>query len=315
MCTLLFVYEFRNVWTVGAITRILQDPNYSQHLLTQFSPAIPMFINTKLVTFCLAICVPVFVAACRQGEVEGASATHSPEIKTSSFVAANSVQSGELVSGRVVANKGFDTMQIKGKLDTSGQVVLIAGDSSISIRALKCMEETETLQHCIGEVELLVQAGGRPAQRIVLSSFFFDSAASLYRGPLHSGVVLHRHSLILSDVNNDGVEDLLVWTGKEGAYGGPSFDVYLMRTTGQFELSEEYSELTVGYNGLFAVDGNLIKTVASSGCCMHVFETYEIRQNEEALVLIERVTEDNTDPAKPLKIKEALVGGVLKKIM
>lgn len=205
-------------------------------------------------------------------------------------------------------------MQINGKLDTSGQVVLVAGDSSLLIRAPRRMEETETLQHCTGEVELVVQAGGRAAQRIMLSSFFFDSAASLYRGPLHSGVALHRHSLMLSDVNNDGVEDLLVWTGKEGAYGGPSFDVYLMRpATGQFERSEGYSELTVGYNGLFTVDGNHIKVVASSGCCLHVFETYEIRQGEP--VLIERIAQDDTDPAKPLKTTEALVDGVLQKIM
>lgn len=271
-----------------------------------------MFIKNKSFIFGLLVFQAVFFAACHQGQHD--PVTHGFDTEPTLAAAANGVQSRGLEGDRHVLRKDSANMQIKGKLDASRQVVLVAGNSSISIRAPKCIEEVETLKYCSGEIELLIQIEGKATQRIVASSLFFDSSASLYRGPLHAGAEVHRHSLILSDVNNDGIEDLLVWSGKEGAYGGPSFDVYLMRaSTGQFELSKEYSELTIGYNGLFEVDGNLIKTVASSGCCMHIFETYEIRQGKP--VLVERVTEDNTDPAKPLKTKEALVDGVLQTIM
>ncbi len=204
-------------------------------------------------------------------------------------------------------------MQINGNLDTSGRLTLHAGDTSIAIQASTCTPETDTLQQCFGQISLLLRSKSAPEQTIEISSFFLDGAATLYYGSLDAGATVSRHSILLSDVNNDGIADLLLWTGKEGAYGGPSYDVYLMDTTsGKFQYSAEFSELTVGYNGLFTTEGNKIKTVASSGCCVHVFETYELQNRLP--VLIERLTEDSTDPNHPVKTKEVLVDGTLQKI-
>lgn len=203
-------------------------------------------------------------------------------------------------------------MQVNGNLDTSGQLTLHAGDKSIVIQAPNCVLEAGSVQQCTGKVSLLIQEGTQQ-QVIEVASLFLDGAATLYRGALSKGAAINRHSLLLSDVNNDGVEDLLIWTGKEGAYGGPSYDVYLMDpSSGKFQHSAAFSELTIGYNGVFVVDGNRIRTVASSGCCVHIFETYDIQNNLP--VLIERLTEDSSDPGKTVKTKEALVDGVFKKV-
>lgn len=230
-------------------------------------------------------------------------------------VATATVPIGSASSHPLSTNKkeGLTNMQVNGKLDATGRVILQAGDISITVQTQHCIAEPETLQQCTNTIRLLIQGTHLPEQNLEISSLFFDSVASLYRGPLDSHTATRKHSFILSDVNNDGQEDLLIWTGKEGAYGGASFDVYLADpATGKFQYSSAFSELTIGYNGLFIIDGNKIKTVASSGCCMHIFETYEIQNNTP--VLIERITEDSTNPANPTQTKETLVDGKLQEI-
>ena len=97
------------------------------------------------------------------------------------------------------------------------------------------------------------------------------------------------HSFIISDVDADGFEDLILWSGREGAYGGPSFHVYLFdEGTGRLQSSEPFSGLTVGYVGIFGVDGRSIPANSESGCCTHIQETYKVEARVPKLV--ERIT-------------------------
>lgn len=205
-------------------------------------------------------------------------------------------------------------LSINGTLDASGRVALAAADISLELSASGCREETDNIQYCAGPVRLSLAKEGGASQQIDLPSLYFDSQASLYRGAIDESYKLRGHSLILSDVNVDGHQDLLVWSGKEGAYGGPSYEVYLFEpSSGKFVHNQDFSDLTVGYNGLFFVEENKIRAISTEGCCLHVTDTYEVKENKP--VLIKRVTEDDGDGEGPATKKvERLVNGEMKEV-
>ncbi|WP_147455615.1 XAC2610-related protein [Solilutibacter pythonis] len=205
-------------------------------------------------------------------------------------------------------------LSVNGALSESGKVTLTAGDVSLELSASGCREETDTIQYCAGPVRLMLTKGGGSSQQIDLPSLYFDNQASVYRGVIDETYKLRGHSLILSDVNADGHQDLLVWSGKEGAYGGPSYDVYVFDPAdGKFVHDQDFSDLTVGYNGLFFVEKDGIRAVSSEGCCLHVTDTYEIRRGKP--VLVKRVTEDDGGgDGQAMKKVERLVNGEMKEV-
>ena len=175
-------------------------------------------------------------------------------------------------------------------------LTLQAGDISIKLDLYNCVQETDTLWHCAARIELCVsRLKGVLRQTLELPSFYLSQDACLYRGRLDESYLLRAHSLILADVSGDGVDDLLIRTGKRAAYDGPSFDVFLMDdAAGQFIHSKEFSDLTIGYNGLFIASNGVIKTLATNGCSVRTFETYEVRANKP--VLVDTITRDYSDP-------------------
>lgn len=204
--------------------------------------------------------------------------------------------------------------QVNGKLDDTGKVSLRAGNMAFDIFAAQCRELTEEVQQCTGPTRLVLRGVEHSfEQEITLASLYFDSQHSVYRGPLDEHYGAGGHSIILADVNADGKEDLLVWTGKEGGYGGPSYDVHIFDAAkGRFIFSQEFSDLTVGYNGVFRTDNGAIRATASDGCCTHIFDTYEISGNHP--VLVKRVTQDTSNPSAPQTKTERLVKGQLVEV-
>ncbi|WP_260304446.1 XAC2610-related protein [Xanthomonas euvesicatoria] len=96
-----------------------------------------------------------------------------------------------------------------------------------------------------------------------------------------------------------------MWSGKEGSYGGPSYSAYLFDAAQKRPVfNQSLSDITVMANGLFSLKGNVLTSTSGDGCCIHVFDTYELKNNEA--VLIERLTEDTNDPASPKKRIERL---------
>jgi hypothetical protein len=119
---------------------------------------------------------------------------------------------------------------------------------------------------------------------------------------------------VISDVNADDHEDVLLWSGRDGAYGGPSFDVYLFNESLRtFRLNQALSDLTVGYTGLFGVDGARITADSLIGCCVRVRETYLVSAGR--LELVERVTTDDSILGAPATVTERLVEGELRVIV
>nr|WP_242458190.1 hypothetical protein [Xanthomonas citri] len=56
----------------------------------------------------------------------------------------------------------------------------------------------------------------------------------------------------------------------------------------------------------------MLTSTSGDGCCIHIFDTYEIKKNEP--VLVERLTEDTNDPANPKKKIERLQNGEMKEV-
>ena len=104
------------------------------------------------------------------------------------------------------------------------------------------------------------------------------------------------YSFIGDDFNFDGAEDLAVCNGREGGYGGPSYDVFLFdKRSRRFVKSRALSGLTEApYLGLFFPDAKKRRLTAysKSGCCYHETEVYAVVSNRP--VLSEKVVEDAT---------------------
>lgn len=94
------------------------------------------------------------------------------------------------------------------------------------------------------------------------------------------------YSFVFEDFNFDGYEDLAIWNGTNGGYGGPSYNIYLYKS-GRFYLNKKLSKLTEGvYLGLFFTQfkKKRLITFSKSGCCYHETEIYTLVQNNPLLV-------------------------------
>ena len=108
------------------------------------------------------------------------------------------------------------------------------------------------------------------------------------------GLYAGENSFVGGDFNFDGLEDFAVCNGREGGYGGPSYDVFLFdRKSRRFVGNRRLSRLTEGpYLGLFLLDAKKRRLTAQSksGCCYHETEVYAVVNNRP--VLVEKVVED-----------------------
>lgn len=194
-----------------------------------------------------------------------------------------------------------------------GKLEVRLGDVVVHVDACRLTRETTTLSHCTGDTHIRIDRAGE-STHVMVTSLYLDSESTLYRGPLDPGAAQKAHSLTLTDVDGDGREDLIVWTGREGAYGGPSFDVLLSdASSAEFYAAPAFSELTVGANGLFSIDKGDLKLSSTDGCCTRYFDTYAVEANEPKL--IERVTEKWTEGSDSVSRKvERLVGEQMQEV-
>lgn len=102
-----------------------------------------------------------------------------------------------------------------------------------------------------------------------------------------AGMYEYQGTINVGDFNFDGHEDFAVQADQTGAYGGPTFAVYLYRpSTTRFVRSKVLSELTQENLGFFDVDPakKQITAFSKSGCCIHWSHTYEMRGERPMLV-------------------------------
>lgn len=184
--------------------------------------------------------------------------------------------------------KNAAPLTVNASFNDSGKLIVSAGNITFVLSTEECEKITEELVHCgRGATLTITTSEGTFNQILPLNSVYVDSEQTLYRGRLGES---NFHTFILADVNNDGLNDLMIQTGKDGGYGGPSYDVYLFdKKDFQFKPNKPFSDLTVGASGLFIVEDKALKAWAKNGCCEHFYFTYEIRNNQP--VLVEKVTE------------------------
>ena len=214
-------------------------------------------------------------------------------------------------SAPAVAKEGNRSAQANPA--ANGALDVTAAGARARIESCRLTRESPTVTRCEDDTYVRIDRDGRH-DTVLLTSLYLDSKATLYRGPLDATAAKNGHSLVLTDVDGDGHEDLIAWTGLEGAYGGPSYDVLLFNPTdGTFYGAPALSELTVGANGLFSVEGNQLSLSSTDGCCTRYFDRYVIEKGEPKL--IERVTEEREAGASVVRRKiERLVDGTMQEV-
>jgi hypothetical protein len=110
------------------------------------------------------------------------------------------------------------------------------------------------------------------------------------------GIYAEEYTFVFEDFDFDGEEDLAVCNGRDGGYGGPSYNVYLFdKRSKRFVENRRLSELTEGpYLGLFFPDPKKkrLSAYSKSGCCYHETQVYQMVRGRP--VLVEQVTEEAT---------------------
>ena len=224
------------------------------------------------------------------------------------------VNSTEPAQKPIETSAASGRVEVNGTPDSRGALSLSGRGASIRIEKCSLAEVSPTVSRCEGDTYVdFTHEGERHS--ILLTSLYIDRTATFYRGPLDQEYKQNGHSFVLTDVDGDGHEDLIVWTGKEGAYGGPSYEVLLFdQKDNQFNVAPMLSDLTVGANGLFSIEDGRLVTSSSDGCCMRVFETFTVTNGEPNLV--ERVTETRHEAGGAISTKtERMVDGQLQEVI
>ena len=118
--------------------------------------------------------------------------------------------------------------------------------------------------------------------------------------------------VVFDDFNFDGIDDIALRNGNNGAYGGPSYDVYLVVVpSGKFVKNAALTELASSSLGLFTVDkkAKTIETFNKSGCCYHETERYQVINNRPKKVYVFIEDAAGNDGTKVVLTTKTLVNG------
>lgn len=246
-------------------------------------------------------------ASSTDGKASTATPTSARQSTADVGVQANEpASSGDSTESSLVANASFDK---------NGQLRAEVGDISIKVSARNCDPFIETLFICDKGAKLdIVGPSGKIKQTLRLPALYLNTLATVYRGPADGSYWKDGYSIIVADLNNDSREDLAIETGKQGSYGGPSYDIYLYDPYSKvFVANRKFSELTIGRSNMFTVSKGRISASSKSGCCFHTYETYVVEKNRPKLVEI--VTEDATgDGQPPVRVIKRLIDGKLRQV-
>jgi uncharacterized protein YecT (DUF1311 family) len=172
----------------------------------------------------------------------------------------------------------------------------------------------DTTREGPGRVIIFAKGDTTPLQTITMDNIF----ASLGKSgqPLTNTAKLYDYQGLINvgDFNFDGHEDFAIQNGNNGAYGGPSYDVYLYSpATIRFQLNHEMTELIASTLGFFEVDPSKkqLTTLSKDGCCFHTTTTYTVVDNRP--IAIAREIEDATKSEKYVLVTtEHMVNGKWK---
>ncbi len=120
--------------------------------------------------------------------------------------------------------------------------------------------------------------------------------------------------LIFGDFNFDGLEDLAIRNGNNGAYASPSYEVYLSSKENKFLLSKELTKLASENLGMFDIDKKT-KQIAihqKDGCCFdktinYKFDAKNVPYEDSSII------EDSSIADNVTVITQKLVDGKIKR--
>jgi hypothetical protein len=131
--------------------------------------------------------------------------------------------------------------------------------------------------------------------------------------PVNETLLYDKQSALnFGDFNFDGIDDLALCDGPNGAYGGPSYQVYLYSPKAKkFARNAGLTALGQENLGMFEVDKKkkLLTTFSKSGCCWHKMEQYKVVSNRPVKVFEEIEDASIPDDEKVKITTKRLVNG------
>ncbi|NNE66787.1 MAG: hypothetical protein HKN33_09490 [Pyrinomonadaceae bacterium] len=215
------------------------------------------------------------------------------------------------ISVQGIPNTGPPTEKPTGKR----QFIIRNGSDKFDIKI--DVEECDG-EYCEGAglVQILRKGESLPFQTISMPSITLeigkDSKPSVNLIELYGE---NNSGIVFDDFDFDGNIDLAIRNGNNGAYGGPSYDVYLFSAS-VYRFVKNAALTTLGSEnlGLFRVDKNKreLITFTKSGCCWHQTTHYRVEYGRPYKVLV--VTEDATGATEKVVVTtEKRVDGIWKK--
>lgn len=170
-------------------------------------------------------------------------------------------------------------MWVKATPGVSGASEARVRDAALSLQADGCVDERGRV--VCRNARLRIVTSTMPEQSLTVPMLVFtpvgQPGGTLYRGRLDKGFADGWHSVVLTDIDADGDEDLLVWTGFDGNYGDPSYRYYLYDAgSGRLEESAALAGLVQGHSIARIADGQVF-VWSRSGPCERGEKTIDLR--------------------------------------
>lgn len=168
---------------------------------------------------------------------------------------------------------------VKAMPGTSGASDARVRDAALSLQSDGCADERGRV--ICRNARLRIATSTMREQSLTLPMLVFTPAGqpggTLYRGSLDKGFADGWHSVVLTDIDADGHEDLLLWTGFDGNYGDPSYRYYLYDAgSGRLEESVALAGLVQGHSIARIADGQVF-VWSRSGPCQRGEKTIDLR--------------------------------------
>lgn len=154
---------------------------------------------------------------------------------------------------------------------SQGSATLILGDARIAVTVDDCPTARNDFFHACENVRLVVSTPDIADQHLQLPRVIFsdrEDDASAKRGSLEHGFAWGKYSLMLLDLNNDGHEDLMAWTGFEGNYGDPSYTYLLYDPDTQAFVENTAIQALIEMHSLSQVVDGQLEFWYRSGPCL-----------------------------------------------
>ncbi|MCI2260969.1 lysozyme inhibitor LprI family protein [Xanthomonas indica] len=162
-----------------------------------------------------------------------------------------------------------------GLPDATGQVAFSLGDLSLQVVDAHCHDTGGLLLRCAPATVVVQRPAGEqsiPVPSLVFLSNTADQQdyVAAYRGPIAQqgeGSEGLRYTAIVSDINGDGYDDLLLWTDFSGRLGAPAYTYYLFDPKAKrFVRSEKLAQATRGLT-LSGISGTTLHLWSEAGQC------------------------------------------------